>query len=48
MQLNNHGITEEIKEEIKEYLETNKNESTTVHKFWDAVNLTGFPSSMLG
>ena len=29
MQLNNHGITEEIKEKIKEYIETNKNESTT-------------------
>ena len=48
MQLNNHGITEEIKEKIKEYLETNKNESTTVHNFWDAVNLTGFLSATLG
>ena len=30
MLLNNEEITEEIKEEIKKYLETNDNESTTI------------------
>jgi len=28
--LNNHWITDEMKEEIKKYLETNENESTMV------------------
>ena len=28
-------ITEEIKEEIKKYLETNENESTTIQNLWD-------------
>ena len=48
MLFNKQWVTEEIKEKIKEYLETNKNESTTVHNFWDAVNLTGFLSATLG
>ena len=30
MLLNNQWITEEIKEEIKKYLETNENKSTTI------------------
>ena len=30
------GITEEIKEEIKKYLETNDNENTTTQNLWDA------------
>ena len=30
MLLNNKWITEEIKEEIKKYLETNDNENTTI------------------
>ena len=30
-------ITEEIKEEIKKYLETNENESTMIQNLWDAV-----------
>ena len=30
MLLNNQEITEEIKEEIKKYLETNDNENTTI------------------
>ena len=30
MVLNNQEITEEIKEEIKKYLETNDNENTTI------------------
>ena len=34
--LNNQEITEEIKEEIKKYLETNDNENTTVQNLWDA------------
>ena len=34
--LNNQEITEEIKEEIKKYLETNDNENMTIQKLWDA------------
>ena len=34
--LNNKEITEEIKEEIKKYLETNDNENTTTPNLWDA------------
>ena len=33
---NNQEITEEIKEEIKKYLETNDNENTTAQNLWDA------------
>ena len=36
MLLNNRKITEEIKEEIKKYLETNDNEKTMVQNLWDA------------
>ena len=36
--LNNQEITEEIKEEIKKYLETNDNENTTSQNLWDAAN----------
>ena len=36
MQQKEKGITEEIKEEIKKYLETNDNEKTTTQKLWDA------------
>ena len=35
MLLNNQEITEEIKEEIKKYLETNENESTMTQNLWD-------------
>ena len=35
--LNNQEITEEIKEEIKKYLETNDNENMTNQNLWDAV-----------
>ena len=35
--LNNQEITEEIKGEIKKYLETNDNENTTTQNLWDAV-----------
>ena len=34
--LNNQVITEEIKEEIKKYLETNDNENTITQNRWDA------------
>ena len=34
--LNNQEITEEIKEEIKIYLETNYNKNTTIENLWNA------------
>ena len=34
--LNNQGISEEIKDEIKNYLEKNDNENTTFQNLWDA------------
>ena len=34
--LNNQEITEEVKEEIKKYLETNDNENTMIQNLWDA------------
>ena len=34
--LNIQQITEEIKEEIKKYLETNDNENTMTQNLWDA------------
>ena len=34
--LNNQVITEEIKEEIKKYLETNDNENMKTQNLWDA------------
>ena len=36
MLLNNKEIAEEIKEEIKKYLETNDNENTMAQNLWDA------------
>ena len=36
MLLNNQWITEEIKENIKKYLKTNDNETTTTKILWDA------------
>ena len=36
MFLNNQQVTEEIKREIKKFLETNDNESTTTQSLWDA------------
>ena len=35
MLLNNQEITEEIKEEIQKYLETNDNENTMTQNLWD-------------
>ena len=37
--LNNQEITEEIKEEIKKYLETNDNENTTTQNLCDAAKV---------
>ena len=34
--LNNQQVTEEIKREIKKFLETNDNENTTIQNMWDA------------
>ena len=34
--LNNQQVTEEIKREIKKFLETNNNENTTTQNLWDA------------
>ena len=36
MLLNNQWITEEIKEEIKKYLETNENKNMMIQNLWDA------------
>ena len=38
MLLNNQWITEEIKEEIKKYLEKNDNENMTIQNIWDTAN----------
>ena len=35
--LNNLQVTEEIKREIKKFLETSDNENTTTQNLWDAV-----------
>ena len=37
MFLNNQQITEEIKREIKEFLETNDSENMTTQNLWDSV-----------
>ena len=36
MLANNHWITEEIKKEIKKYLERNENENMMIQNLWDA------------
>ena len=36
MFLNNQQVTEEIKREIKKFLETNGNENMATHNLWDA------------
>ena len=35
MRLNNEWVKNEIREEIKEFLERNKNELTTIQNLWD-------------
>ena len=37
MFLNNQQVTEKIKREIKNFLETNDNENTTTQNLWDVV-----------
>ena len=37
--INNQEITEEIKEEVIKYLETNDNENTMVQNLWDAAKV---------
>ena len=37
--LNNQQVTEEIKREIKTFLETNDNENTTTQNLWNAEKL---------
>ena len=39
MLLNNQWIPEEIKKEIKKYVETNENESTMIQNLWDAAKV---------
>ena len=41
MLLNSQEITEEIKEEIQKYLETNDNENMMTPNLWDAAVLRG-------
>ena len=36
MFLNNQQVTEEIKREVKKFLETNDNENMTIQNLWDA------------
>ena len=39
MFLNNQQVTEEIKREIKKFLETNDNENTTTQNLWHAAKV---------
>ena len=39
MLLKNQWVNEEIKKEIKKYLETNDNEDTTTSNLWDATKV---------
>ena len=39
MFLNNQQVTEEIKREIKNFLETNDNKNTTTQNLWDAAKV---------
>ena len=41
MLLNNEWVKNEIKEEIKKFLETNENELTTTQNLWDTAVLRG-------
>ena len=46
MLLSNQEITEEIKEEIKKYLETNDNEHTTTQNLWRIQTSRGYRAQM--
>ena len=39
MLLNNEWVKQKIKEEIKNYMETNENENTIVQDLWDAAKI---------
>ena len=41
MLLKNQWVSEEIKREIKKYLETNDNENTTIQNLWDTIKVLG-------
>ena len=50
MFLNNQQVTEEIKREMKKFLETNDNENTTTQNLWDAakaVQEMGIPDHLI-
>ena len=40
MLLNNEWVKNKIREEIKKFLETNKNELTTIQNLWDTAKAT--------
>ena len=42
MFINNQQVTEEIKREIKKFLETNDNENTTTQNLWEAAKAVLF------
>ena len=45
--LNNQWVTEEIKEDIKTYLQTNDNKNTTIQNLWDAAKREVYSKTIL-